>query len=306
MEMAFIILKQTLVMGIYMAAGYVLFKAGKITLEGSRTLANVLIWLITPCMLIRSFCVEYSTEKLIMLGQSFLLSTIAIFLSIFVAARIFRKNAIDRFAAAFSNAGFIGIPLIIAAMGQEAVFYICGLLVWVNLLQWSWGVATIKGEKMSFSLKTIASNPFIYTTILCLFLFLTGLGTKLPTVVSTAIGGIADLTAPIAMLIMGVYLAQTKLNKLFAQPRLYFLSLIRMWVIPLLTLLVFSLFPFPNDIRMTVMISAAAPVGSNVAVYAQMFDGDYPYACQTVAQTTVLSIVMQPLFIMLAAFVFGM
>ena len=306
MEMAFIILKQTLVMGIYMAAGYILFKTGKITLEGSRTLANVLIWLITPCMLIRSFCVEYSTEKLIMLGQSFVLCTIAMFLSIFVASRIFRKNAIDRFAAAFSNAGFIGIPLILAAMGQEAVFYICGLLVWVNLLQWSWGVAIIKGEKMSFSPRALLTNPFIYATLISLFLFLTGLGTRLPSVVSTAISGIADLTAPIAMLILGVYLAQTKISKLFAMPRLYFLSVIRMWLIPLLTLLVFALFPFPSDIRMTVLISAAAPVGANVAVYAQMYNGDYPYACQTVAQSTVLSIAMQPLFIMLASFVLGM
>ena len=306
MEMALIILKQTLVMAIYMAAGYILFKAGKITLEGSRTLANVLIWLITPCMLIRSFCVAYSTEKLIMLGQSFLLSTIAMFLSIFVASRIFRKDAIERFACAFSNAGFIGIPLIVAAMGQEAVFYICGLLVWVNLLQWSWGVAIIKGEKMSFSPKALLKNPFIYATIISLFLFLTGLGTRLPSVVSTAISGIADLTAPIAMLILGVYLAQTKLSKLFAIPRLYWLSLVRMWLIPVLTLAIFMLFPFPNDIRMTVLISAAAPVGANVAVYAQMYNSDYPYACQTVAQSTVLSIVMQPLFIMLASFVLGM
>ena len=94
------------------------------------------------------------------LFESFLLSTIAIFLSIFVAARIFRKNAIDRFAAAFSNAGFIGIPLIIAAMGQEAVFYICGLLVWVNLLQWSWGVATIKGEKSAQVMLVVGSDTY--------------------------------------------------------------------------------------------------------------------------------------------------
>ena len=43
MEMAMIILKQTLVMALYMAGGYALFKGGKITLEGSRTLANTLL-----------------------------------------------------------------------------------------------------------------------------------------------------------------------------------------------------------------------------------------------------------------------
>lgn len=306
MEMAFVILKQTLVMAIYMAAGYLLFKKGKITLEGSRTLANVLVWLIVPVMLIRSFCVECTAERLVMLGQSFILATVAMLFTVIFASIFFRKNGVECFAVAFSNAGFIGIPLVTSAIGDYAVFYLCGMLVWVNFLQWNWGVPAIKGEKMSFSFRSFITNPFIIASILGLFLFLTGLGTRLPVVVNTALKGVADLNAPIAMLVLGVYLAQTRLVELFTKKRLYLISIIRMWVIPVLTLLLFSLFPIANDIRMTILISAAAPVGANVAVYAQMFDGDYPYACQTVACSTVLSIVMLPLFIALATFVFGM
>lgn len=306
MQMAFIILQQTLVMALIMAAGYILFKKGKITLEGSRVLANLLVFLIIPAKMIDSFCVEYSAEKLVMLGQSFLLSIVTMGVALGMSYLTLRKNNIELFASTFSNAGFIGIPLVTAAIGGHAVFYLGALLVCFNLLQWIWGSAVMKKEKVVLSAKAFLGNPFLYAMVIGLLLFLTGLGTKLPVVVSSALKGVADLNSPVSMLVLGVYLARTKLLELFTKPRLYLLSVIRMWLIPLVTLALFYLIPIPNEIRMTLLIAAATPVGANVAVYAQMYNADYPHACQTVALTTILSIVMMPPFIMLATRVLGM
>lgn len=38
----------------------------------------------------------------------------------------------------------------------------------------------------------------------------------------------------------------------------------------------------------------AAPVGANVAIYAQLNGRDYTYACQTVVMSTLLSIATMP------------
>lgn len=306
MQMALIIMKQTIVMALIMAAGFVLYKAKKITLEGSRVMANLLVWLIIPVTLIRSFCMEFSTEKLIMLGESFVLSALILAVAMVIAYLTTRKNNIDLFAVTFCNCGFIGIPLVTAAIGEYSVFFLGALLVLFNLLQWTWGTAVMKKEKMNLSFKSLLSNPFLYAAIIGLFLFTTGLGVKLPYVVSNAMTHISALNTPISMLVLGVYLARTNVLDLFKNPRLYRLSVIRMWLIPLATLGVFMLLPFHTDVRMTLLISAATPVGANVAVYAQMFDADYPYACQTVALTTILSILMMPPFILLATHAFGM
>ena len=306
MQMALIIMKQTIVMALIMAAGFVLYKAKKITLEGSRVMANLLVWLIIPVTLIRSFCMEFSTEKLIMLGESFVLSALILAVAMVIAYLTTRKNNIDLFAVTFCNCGFIGIPLVTAAIGEYSVFFLGALLVLFNLLQWTWGTAVMKKEKMNLSFKSLLSNPFQYAAIIGLFLFTTGLGVKLPYVVSNAMTHISALNTPISMLVLGVYLARTKILELFTKPRLYLLSVIRMWLIPLVTLAVFWLIPIPTEIRMTLLISAATPVGANVAVYAQMYNADYPHACQTVALTTILSIVMMPPFIMLATKVLGM
>lgn len=304
--MAGILLEQTLVMGLYMAAGYVLFKTGKITLEGSKTIANLLLWLIIPCVLVRAFCVPFSAERLKWLGQSFLLATLAMGISVGLSCLLLRKRPLECFATSFSNAGFVGIPLVTAAVGEQAVFFLCGMLVWVNLLQWTWGSAVMRGERISVSPKELTRNPFLIATVLGLLLFLTGLGTHLPAVLSKAMEGVAGLNGPLAMMVLGTYLAQTRLRELFTKPRLYLLSLIRLWMIPLATLAVFLLLPFDTEMRIAVLIAASAPIGANAAVYAQLYGADYPYACQMVALCELASVVLLPLFMMLATAALGM
>ena len=123
MEMALIVFRQTLVMFLYMLAGFGLFKAGKLTVQGSRDLATLLVWLVLPIVIANSFCVEWSMERLEQLLYSSLLGALALLLAMVTARVLYPKAPIEDFAAAFSNAGFMGLPLIQAALGAEAVFY---------------------------------------------------------------------------------------------------------------------------------------------------------------------------------------
>ena len=45
--------------------------------------------------------------------------------------------------------------------------------------------------------------------------------------------------------------------------------------------------------KLAVLLAAACPVGSNVAVYAQLHGKDYPYAVETVVLSTLFSIFSQ-------------
>ena len=58
--MALIILQQILVMALYMLIGLALYRAGKMTDEGSETLASLLAYVVIPAMLVNSFLVEFS------------------------------------------------------------------------------------------------------------------------------------------------------------------------------------------------------------------------------------------------------
>jgi predicted permease len=82
--------------------------------------------------------------------------------------------------------------------------------------------------------------------------------------------------------------------------RLYAVSAVRLLLVPAATILILSLLPYDVRIRETVLIAAAAPVGANVAIYAQLNGRDYTYACQTVVMSTLLSIATMPAVMALA------
>lgn len=90
MEAALIVLRQTVVMFLYMFAGYILFRTEKLTIRGSRDIAAILVWLVIPAVIVNSFCVEFSRLKLIQLVQSALISALGIGIAMIIAALIFK------------------------------------------------------------------------------------------------------------------------------------------------------------------------------------------------------------------------
>ena len=304
MQIAQIVIRQTLVMFLYMLAGFVLFKIKRMTVQGSRDIASTWVYLIIPAVLVNSFCVEFSVQRLKEFLFSALLGALSLLLAIVISRLLFPKAPIDDFAAAFSNAGFIGIPLVQAALGPNAVFYLVGIIAMLNVGQWTYGVGLLTGKKSATSLKSILLNPIMIGALIGLVIFLTGLGPVVPDIIRITLQGLSSLNGPLAMLVLGCYLAQTEPKKLVTTPGLYWMSAVRLLLIPLATLLVFWPLPIAGEIKYAVFIAASAPVGANVAVYAQLHGKDYPYACQTVALTTLLSIVTLPLMVMAAGLLF--
>lgn len=298
MQTAQVVFRQCLVMTLYMMMGMGLYKGKKISRQGSKDMATLLLYLVIPAVLINSFCgIAATPQAWGQLAVSSILGGLALLLAIMVSRWIYPRAPIDHFAAAFSNAGFMGVPLVQAVLGPGAVFYLVGFVALLNILQWTYGVGVLTGRATAFRGKTLLCNPITLATLLGLALFATGLGSRLPTGVTTALQGVAALNAPLAMLVLGVYLAQTKPAALVATPQLYGVGAVRLLVIPLLTLALLWLVPVSREIRLTILMVAAAPVGANVAVYAQLHEMDYSYACQTVALSTLLSVATLPLVV---------
>lgn len=300
MEAALIIFRQTIVMFLYMFAGYILFRTEKMTIRGSRDIANLLVCVVIPAVIVDSFCVDYSHAKLLQLAQSAFLSALGIAVAMIIAAVIFRKHPIDNFGSAFSNAGFIGIPLIQAAFGDKAVFFIVAIVALMNMMQWSYGVRIITGEKSAVGFRRLFINPIFFSIAIGFVLFVTGVGAHLPDIFSSVLSGMAALNAPLAMLVMGSYLAQSDMKKMLTSGRIYLTCAVRLLIVPAVTLLVFSFLHFDSTMMLAIFIALATPAGANVAVYSQLYDADYPYACQTVTMTTLLSIITLPLMIVAA------
>ncbi|MBQ8726796.1 MAG: AEC family transporter [Clostridia bacterium] len=309
-----VILMQSALMFLFMAIGFLLYKTKKITEQGSKTIANILVYAVLPAVIVKSFCKAPTAENMSALGISALLGLGALLISIIVSRLFFSDAPLDEFASAFSNVGFFGIPLIQATpLGNDGVFYIATIVALVNVGQWTYGVMrlTQKSVKETFSPVKLLTSPFIIATLVGLLLFFTGIGDMLyqiditKKVVFGVIDGLSVVNTPLAMMIIGVYLAQTDLKTLFTTKATYTVSMVRLIVIPLVVLLVFWLVPHSLEpIKTAVFIAISCPVGSNVAVYAELHGKDYSHAVKTVTSSSIFSIITMPLLIMLAGLIF--
>lgn len=241
----------------------------------------------------------HQTDNAVGHGQRFGFQLLQhLLLSMAVAALLFRGSGIDNFAAAFSNAGFMGFPLITALLDSSAVFFAAGFVALLNALQWTYGQWLLSRDVRQIRLRAVLGNPIILSLLAGLVLFFTQI--PLPGLVTDTVSALTALNAPLAMIILGVYLAQTDLLRMFRTGRLYWVSAVRLVLIPLLSLAVLMLLPAEyRDIKAALLLVAAAPVGSNVAVYAQKLNLDYTWAVQTVCVSTLLSIVTMPAIIFL-------
>lgn len=303
MSITLLLLKQNLIMMLYLIVGYFLFKKKLVGTQGSADIGRMLLYVVMPCAIINSCLEEFSMEKLEGLAVSFLAALLALLLAMIVSRLTFSKECgIERFGTAFSNAGFIGIPLVQMTLGEDAVFYIASFVALLNILQWTYGVVVMSGDKSTISPKKIATNPIVIGFVIGLLLFV--LPVSLPSALSGVIGTVASMNGPLAMIVLGTYLAQCNLRTLFTDKMVYRCVLIRLIVIPLLTILL--LMPFPEKyetLKLTVLIAAAAPIGANVAIFAQLYHADYTQAVKEVCVTTIFSIVTLPLIIGLANFI---
>lgn len=299
---ALILVRQVAIMFILTGVGYVLFRTGKITLEGGKTIGNILIFTALPCVIINSFLVERTPERLAALPVSAVAALVVLVISCAAASLIFKKDPIATFGASFSNPGFFGMPLILASLPEGSAFYVAAFIGFLNLGQWTYGVAVMTGKAGTLKLKSVVTAPFFVAIVTGLFLFLTAF--PLPTIVRSSISSLAGINTALAMFTIGVYLGQTDIAKMFTKPVLYRIAAVRLVIIPLLALAVLTLVPEKHlYLKLAILIAAACPVGSNVAVYAQLHKCNYTYAVESVIISTLFSIITIPAVVTLAELV---
>ncbi len=304
MDTMLILAKQILQMFLLAGAGYLLFRGKKISPEGSKTLGNILIYAALPATIVKGFLVERTASSMLGVLYSGLGAAALLLIAILLSRWLFPGDGIAAFAAAFANPGFFGIPLIVASLGSGAVFYAACFVGLLNIGQWTYGVSVLNGQPILQGLqpKKLIRAPFVIAILTGLLLFFTQL--PLPEVLTGALNAVAGLNTPLAMFTVGVYLAQTDLKHMLGRRVLYGISLVRLVLVPLICLELLTLVPETlHDMKLVLLIASACPVGSNVAVYAQLHGKDSAYAVEAVVISTLLSIVTIPALVGLATLI---
>ncbi|MBQ9047857.1 MAG: AEC family transporter [Solobacterium sp.] len=295
-----LLLKQIVIMFVLIMVGYILYKKGMITNQGSKDMGNVLLYIVLPVVIINNFCIERSAENVADLLHALLLTVICSVIAIAVAYAVFgQRDGVANLSCVISNAGFIGIPLVSAALGGRAVFHIALMIVAVNLLLWTYGVFVMTGDTRYVKPQKIFGNPTVIAVAIGLVIFVLNL--PVPALVRSIFSSVSAVNTPLAMFILGIYLAQTDLGKLFAKPVNYKVTILRLAVIPVLSMLALKLIPLGSpELKMAILLAAACPVGSAVPIFAMAYDRDYKEAVELVCLSTIICLVTLPLIVTVA------
>ena len=277
-------------------------KAKFITDASIGGIVNVLILVVTPCLVIDCFQRPFDPSTLGSLSLAFGICVAVHLVAVALAYLLVRHKAagtrkVMQLSTVFSNAGFMGIPLEQAVLGDAGVFYGIVYVVTFNLVIWSWGYWVMGGRPR---LRMLLVNPGTIGIALGLPLFL--LSIRLPEVLGTPVKLMSGLNTPLAMIVIGYGLAGARLGPVVRMPSAYVATALRLLACPLL--LIAALHPFHAQLErpmtLALVTAASAPVAAMVSMFATRFGRDVDASVGMVSGTTLLSAVTMPAVIALA------
>lgn len=297
---------------VMMAVGYLCARFRIVTSRGATQMTNVLLYVVSPCLVVSSFL----NSKGITMGSvllTALISGLGMGGTILLTYLVFRREKdrsrrnLLRFASAYSNCGFMGVPLAQAVLGGVGVVYASACTLGFNLLVWTHGYTIINSsgvnqETPSARRKSILKKMFLNpgTIAFLIGIPLLAFSVQLPAVITEPMTTIGSMNTPLAMLVVGTYIAKVEPREFLSDLSVYKVCLFRLVLFPAVYLGAMCLLrPEPNIfICSTILLSA--PAAANTVLFSAMFGNDTRLACKILAISTLCSILTMPVFITLA------
>lgn len=309
MENAMMIAAQIVIMFLLMSIGYFMYKKHYLTKTGRKQLSDMVVKFVIPALLLISYQADFSQDLVSGLLWAFLLSFISVVVSIFIA-RLMIKNsdtekALDRFTIIYSNCAFIGIPLINGVYGSEGVLYVTAYITFFNLFVWSHGVMMMKGEISFKGFFNAIKSPTILAVAVGLVCF--AFQIKFPKIPYEVLNYLAVLNTPLPMIVAGATIAETNMLTALNKPPVIISCIGRLFVVPLISMLIFKLLPVPSEtVFNTVVIASACPTAALGTLLAINYNKNAVYASELFALSTLFSVITIPVIVILSGFIYNL
>ena len=299
--------QQVLILFALMAVGFVLGKTGRMDDRGSLTMTNLVIYAVSPAMMVVAFQREKNGTDLHNFMVCLLLAVAVHAAGILLAYVLLRGKdracGAMRFAAVFSNCGFMGYPLMTALLGSIGVFYGSAYVIVFTVLAWTAGVYMVTHDAHKLGLKAIVLNPGVLSVIVAMTLYL--LAVRLPELVMTPLQYLADMNTPLPTIVVGYQLIHADFRHTFTDRRAWIALALRLAVIPLLTVALCWGLRVDSAVALVTVIAASTPTAALLSMFAQKFGNDTRLAASMVSVFTAISVLTIPPVVGLAQYLMG-
>ena len=306
--MTLLLTKQIAELFIMILLGFILVKSSLLTKHDSKVLSTVALYIVTPCVIINAFQVQYSQDVKNGIILSFLAAIIVYIIYIVMArmiGKVYTLNGVEKATVIYTNAGNLIIPLVQVLLGKEWVVYTTGYILVSTVFIWTHGRMLIC-EETGFNVKELLKNVNVIASIIGILMF--ALKIQLPSLITETMDSMSATIAPICMIVAGMLIAGMDVKDCLKKNRLYVITFLKMIIFPLFAVVLFkftNLSSMAKNGEMILLISllaSVAPTAASVTQIAQIYDADSEYASAYYFITTMLCILTMPFFVWMYQF----
>lgn len=304
MELSLLLAMQIGKMFFMILCGYLIVKGKIMKVEESKVLSTLALYVIAPCAVFSSFQIEFTTDKLLGLGVSFL-GAIIVNLFFILVAKLLEKplhlSSIEKASIGYPNAGNLIIPLVSSILGKEWVLYTSGYMVIQTILIWT-HCKSLVSEEPKMDIKKIFTNINMIAIIAGIITFLFKI--PLPEFIKESIDSIGGCIGPVCMIVIGMLIGSMNIKEIFMSKRAYMICLLRLIILPLCVIVLFkvtnlmSLHHDANQILLITFLAASAPCAATITQFAQLYDKQPQYASLINVLSVIFCIITMPIMLM--------
>lgn len=302
---------QMLKLLVYILFGYLMCRRGFLNDDMVKGIMAMILNFFIPVMVFNSLQMDYSQTLLVQGLIISLLYVLSCALAYFLAVSIGKRTmsslpdgaAADwKFDSIFSNAGFVGLPVVAALFNsEEAMFYGCCVIVVLNIFFGSVGENMYRvfggNDASPLSFKKLIRSPVPIAMVLGLLCFF--LRIRVPAILSECFSTITSIIGPLIMFSLGALMTKGRLRETFSHPSYYVLIVIKMLIAPL-TVWAFGHLLTSNAVTLTVAMIMCAMPGPAAAAPLALQHGNPLWASRYVIVSTLISVVTLPILYALA------
>ena len=293
------VLKQMSALVLLMLTGYLANRFGILGRDAQKWLSKLLVNITCPALILSNVTTGERLSSNQMLLMIFTAAIIYYLVLPFIARLFSLSVAADKRSEyqsmlIYSNLGFMGIPVASAVLGKESILYISIFLAMCNISLFSYAIMLLDnresgGRKMQFS-KMI--NPGTVSAVAAVLLYLFRI--SIPSVLLEPIASVGNTTTPLAMLVIGASLANSKPKEMFTEKSMILFTCVRLIVLPLLFWGICKLFINDRLLAGVLVLISGMPVASNIVMLCNELNRDGDYIAKGVFFSTLFSVITIP------------
>lgn len=288
-----------LTMFIMILVGFLVKRLGIVSREGQKNITDLVVYVVLPCNIVKSFLTEFSMQTLYSVAEIFVISVLVQIGCVIFGRVVYRKQETNRrkslqYGIICSNAGFLGNPLAEGIFGMMGLTLTSVYLIPQRVMMWSSGLAIFSGntDKKEVARKVV-THPCIIACALGLLLMVTQL--PLPQVILSSIQTLSNCNTALSMMVIGMILAQVDGRNLIDKDIIIY-TVFRLVLIPVLIWIPCLLLGLDEVVTGVSVLLAAMPAGATTSILASKYGCDEVFAVKLVVFSTLASLITTPIW----------